>query len=416
MNSKETKMAVESKIRELLSGKSQEVVTEEVNELDEAAGSRPADKTEGDTGEATSVRQGSSQDAPVQALNTDGLGDLNGAASANAVSGSTARGADQTQGDATAPKQGSSEDASTEGQVNKPGTKSDVAIKDAPTGMREDEEVAEDEVLDEDITDEEVEAELELDEESDEEVDEVIEEETLFEDDIKNLFADEEHLSEEFKTKAAGLFEAVVTARVTAEVEEIEKELADEASIAQETFKEEMVQKIDSYLNYVAENWMKENELAIEKGLKSEITESFIGSLKEVFAEHYIEIPEEKYDVLGEMQGEIDSLKSKLDESTEEKIGLVEAKKELEKAAAVKEATTDLTVTEQEKFAKLVEDVEFDGDYAEKLSVIKENYFPKQAASDEDKLIDDETITVSDDVNTPVSMYAQAISRSAKFK
>lgn len=409
-------MAVESKIRELLSGKNQELVTEEVNELDEAAGSRPADKTEGDTGEATSVRQGSSEDAPVQALNTDGLGDLNGAASAAAVSGSTARGADKTQGDATAPKQGSSEDASTEGQVNKPGTKSDVAIKDAPTGMREDEEVAEDEVLDEDITDEEVEAELELDEESDEEVDEVIEEETLFEDDIKNLFADEEHLSEEFKTKAAGLFEAVVTARVTAEVEEIEKELADEASIAQETFKEEMVQKIDSYLNYVAENWMKENELAIEKGLKSEITESFIGSLKEVFAEHYIEIPEEKYDVLGEMQSEIDSLKSKLDESTEEKIGLVEAKKELEKAAAVKEATADLTVTEQEKFAKLVEDVEFDGDYAEKLSVIKENYFPKQAASDEDKLIDDETITVSDDVNNPVSMYAQAISRSAKFK
>jgi hypothetical protein len=417
MNSKETKMAVESKIRELLSGKTPEVVTEEVNELDEAAGSRPADKSEGDTGAATAVRQGSSEDAPVQALNTDGLGGENlGANSANAVSGNAGRGADKTQGDATAPKQGSSEDASTEGQVNKPGTKSDVAIKDAPTGMREEEEAADEEVLDEDITDEEVEAELELDEESDEEVEEIIEEETLFEDDIKNLFADEEHLSEDFKTKAAGLFEAVVTARVTAEVEEIEKELANEASVAQETFKEEMVQKIDSYLNYVAENWMKQNELAIEKGLKSEITESFIGSLKEVFAEHYIEIPEEKYDVLGEMQGEIDSLKSKLDESTEEKVGLVNTKIELEKAAAVKEATADLTVTEQEKFAKLVEEVEFDGDYAEKLSVIKENYFPTQAASDEDKLIDDETITASDDVETPVNRYAQAISRSAKFK
>lgn len=410
-------MAVESKIRELLSGKTPEVVTEEVNELDEAAGSRPADKSEGDTGAATAVRQGSSEDAPVQALNTDGLGGENlGANSANAVSGNAGRGADKTQGDATAPKQGSSEDASTEGQVNKPGTKSDVAIKDAPTGMREEEEAADEEVLDEDITDEEVEAELELDEESDEEVEEIIEEETLFEDDIKNLFADEEHLSEDFKTKAAGLFEAVVTARVTAEVEEIEKELANEASVAQETFKEEMVQKIDSYLNYVAENWMKQNELAIEKGLKSEITESFIGSLKEVFAEHYIEIPEEKYDVLGEMQGEIDSLKSKLDESTEEKVGLVNTKIELEKAAAVKEATADLTVTEQEKFAKLVEEVEFDGDYAEKLSVIKENYFPTQAASDEDKLIDDETITASDDVETPVNRYAQAISRSAKFK
>jgi AcrR family transcriptional regulator len=228
------------------------------------------------------------------------------------------------------------------------------------------------------------------------------------------LFADEEELSEEFKTKAAGLFEAVVTARVSAEIEEIEKELAEEAKVAQETFMEEMVQKVDGYLNYVAENWMKENELAIERGLRNEITESFVGSLKEVFAEHYIEVPQEKYDVLGEMQSEIESLKAKLDESTEQKVELSTAKVELEKAAAIKEATADLTVTESEKFGKLVEDVAFDSDYAEKLSVIKENYFPAQKASEEDKLVDDESITESVDGSSPISIYTRAISKSVK--
>lgn len=396
-------MAVESKIRELLKGKP-EVVTEEVNELDEGSAARPADKSQGDS---SAPAQGSSEANPsVEVLNTDNVeGNPGSAASAKASKDGSKSAASSNSGDQTSPTQGSSK-----------------------TGMKAEDTDADDEVLEEtteeelvdDVTDEEVEAEFELDEESDEEVDEVIEEvaeadeEALFEDDIKNLFADEEHLSEDFKTKAAGLFEAVVTARVSSEVEEIQKELAEEAAVAQETFMEEMVQKIDGYLNYVAENWMKENELAIERGLRNEITESFVGSLKEVFAEHYIEVPQEKYDVLGEMQSEIESLKSKLDESTEEKIGLVEAKKELEKTAAIKEATADLTVTEVEKFEKLVEDVEFDSDYAEKLSVIKENYFPAQKASDEDKLVDDETITVSDDSASPVSIYAQAISKSVK--
>lgn len=387
-------MAVESKIRELLKGKP-EVVTEEVNELDEGSASRPADKSEGDS---SAPAQGSSESNPsVEVLNTDedGKGEIG---LSKATKDGSKSAASSEAGDQTAPTQGSSK-----------------------TGMKaEDTEVeAEDAVIEEEITDEEVEAEIEIDEQSTEEVEEIVEEEaeveseeTLFEDDIQSLFTDEEHLSEEFKTKAAGLFEAVVTARVTSEIEDIQAELAEEAKVAQETFMEEMVQKIDSYLSYVAENWMKENELAIERGLRNEITESFVGSLKNVFAEHYIEVPQEKYDVLGEMQSEIESLKAKLDESTEEKITLAATKIELEKSAAIKEATADLTVTEAEKFEKLVEDVEFDGDYAEKLSVIKENYFPAQKASDEDKLVDDETITVTED--SPVSIYAQAISKSVK--
>jgi hypothetical protein len=400
-------MAVESKIRELLKGKP-EVVTEEVNELDESA-ARPADKSQGDS---TPPTQGSSDANPEQEkLESDDAlsADAGKAATAKASKDGSKSASSSVAGDQTSPTQGSSETASTEGQVNKPGTKADVKAEDTES----DDEVLEETV--DDVTDEEVDAEIELDEESTEEVEEVdADEETLFEDDVATLFADEEELSEEFKTKAAGLFEAVVTARVSAEIEEIEKELAEEAKVAQETFMEEMVQKVDGYLNYVAENWMKENELAIERGLRNEITESFVGSLKEVFAEHYIEVPQEKYDVLGEMQSEIESLKAKLDESTEQKVELSTAKVELEKAAAIKEATADLTVTESEKFGKLVEDVAFDSDYAEKLSVIKENYFPAQKASEEDKLVDDESITESVDGSSPISIYTRAISKSVK--
>lgn len=389
-------MAVESKIRELLKGKPA-LVTEEVNELDEGAASRPADKSQGDS---TAPAQGSSEANPsVEVLNTDNVAGTPGkAASAKASK------------DNTLPKGNGAGDAPN--YETKGGKASGLAAEDTET----EDEVLEEEIFDDEEVEEFVEEVGDEDEDEeegdDEEGEEELEEETLFQEDINTLFADEEHLSEEFKTKAAGLFEAVVTARVASEIEEIQKELTEEAQLAQETFMEEMVQKIDGYLNYVAENWMKENELAIERGLRNEITESFIGSLKEVFAEHYIEVPEEKYDVLGEMQSEIESLKAKLDESVEEKIQLAAEKVELEKAAAINEATADLTLTEAEKFAKLVEDVEFDGDYAEKLSVIKENYFPTQKASDEDKLVDDETITVTED--SPVSIYAQAISKSVK--
>ena len=408
-------MAVESKIRELLRGKPEEI-TEEVNELDESA-ARPADKSQGDS---TPPVQGSSEANPEQEkLESDDAlsADAGKVASAKASKDGSKSASSSNAGDQTSPTQGSSETASTEGQVNKPGSHADVKAEDTES---------EDEVLEEDITDEEIEAELpegmegDEEEESYEEVEEFegeedLSEDTLFADDMENLFADEEHLSEEFKVKAANLFEAVVTARVSSEIDEIKAELAEEAAVAQETFMEEMVQKIDGYLNYVAENWMKENELAIERGLRNEITESFVGSLKQVFAEHYIDIPEEKYDVLGEMQSEIESLKEKLDESTNEKVELSAANVDLSKAAAIREATSDLTDVETEKFAKLVEDVEFDGDYAEKLSVIKENYFPSQKADqEEDKLVDDETVSELSDGSSPISIYAQAISKSVK--
>jgi regulator of replication initiation timing len=137
--------------------------------------------------------------------------------------------------------------------------------------------------------------------------------------------------------------------------------------------------------------------------------------MKTLFAEHYIEVPAEKYDVLGEMQAEIDSLKTKLDESIEDKMSLVSEKQELLRAKVIAESTTDLTVTEAEKFTKLIEDVAFDGSdlFAEKVAVIKENYFPKVKATEEDKMSDLVEGTLVDETS-PVSIYAQAISKSLK--
>ena len=390
-------MAVESKIRELLTKvhEVEQVLSEEVQELDEkTAAARPLDKDQGDS---TAPTQGSSNANP-EMQDLSGTGDKTGGLTS--AIGKVAAG---KQGTATAPQTtGAGQAPNFEGGTD---TASVVAQANSQGNVyKEDEEVEEEEVI---IEDEEVEEEV-IEEDT-------LEEDTLFDGDIDSLFADEEGLTEDFKVKAASLFEAVVTARVTSEVEGIQQELAEEARIAQETFQEEMVEKIDSYLSYVAENWMKENELAIERGLRTEITEDFISGLKTLFAEHYIEVPAEKYDVLGEMQAQIDELKERLDESIAEKLEIVTEKTSLLRGKVFAEATTDLTVTEAEKLAKLIEDVEFDNEelFAEKVAVIKENYFPKVKATDDDKMND----TVDGEIiseNSPVSIYAKAISKAVK--
>jgi len=386
-------MAVESKIRELLGNKGEvdatQALVEETQDLEEKAG-LPNSK---DVGDKTAPAQGSSNPNPEQE-DLSGADDKGGLTSPVGKAASAKASKDNTlpkgQGAGDAPNFDSKEDPAS------------VVNQSSSAGVREEaeEEVEEDqEVIAED---EEVEV-----EEGDDE--------TLFEADITSLFADEEHLSEEFKTKAANIFEAVVVARVASEMEAVEVDLREEYAQEQEQFQNTMVEKIDSYLSYVAENWMKENELAIEKGLRTEITESFIGGLQNLFAEHYIQVPEEKYDVLGEMQTQIDELKSKLDESIAEKMEIVSEKTDLLRNKVLSEASTDLTVTEAEKLAKLVENVDFDDEdlFSEKVAVIKENYFPKVKASEEDKMqdtVDEAFISES----SPVNIYAQAISKAVK--
>ena len=411
-------MGVESKIREMLAkGKEVEsALNEETQELDEAGAAENL-KPNATGGDSSNPTQGNSNPNPeIQDLS--GTGDKHGGLTSAIGTASASK-----IGDAPRPaNSGAGQAPNYDGGTD---TSSVVAQKSSE-GIRtqkEEEEVEDEEVIAEDeIENEEevvVESEETESEEEDTEVSEEQEEETLFENDIKNLFADEEHLSEEFKVKAAELFETVVTARLANEMESIQKELEEQSNMERETFKEEMVGKIDQYLNYVAENWMKENELAIERGLRTEITEDFIKSLKNVFAEHYIEVPQDKYDVLGEMQDEIESLKKKLNESVEAQINLTTDRESLMRSKVIGEITEDLTLTEKEKLTSLLEDVEFGSKemFAEKVTVVKENYFPKQKevlSEESDSKLTDTVPESMLEEGSVVNKYAQAISRQLK--
>ena len=392
-------------------------LNEETQELDEAGAAENL-KPNATGGDKSNPTQGDSNPNPeIQDLS--GTGDKHGGLTSAIGPASASK-----VGDAPRPANtGAGQAPNYEGGED---TASVVAQKSSE-GIRtqkEEEEVEDEEVIAEDEIENEEEVVAESEEtESEEEDTEVSEteeqEETLFENDIKNLFADEEHLSEEFKVKAAELFETVVTARLANEMESIQKELEEQSNIERESFKEEMVGKIDQYLNYVAENWMKENELAIERGLRTEITEDFIKSLKTVFAEHYIEVPQDKYDVLGEMQDEIETLKKKLNESVEAQISAAGEREQLMRSKIIGEAAGDLTLTQQEKLTSLVEDVDFGSAemFAEKVSVVKENYFPTQETLTEEsdnKMTDtvEESFLESD--GGTVNKYAQAISRQLK--
>ena len=153
------------------------------------------------------------------------------------------------------------------------------------------------------------------------------------------------------------MFEASVVARVNQQIELIEDELVEEANKAFDEAKEKLVENVDKYLSYVTEQWLKDNELAVENGLRSEITESFINGMKQVFTEHYIEMPEEKYDVLAEQQKQIDELKSSLDEEINKSVTISEEREQLQKEKVFRSVVDDLAETEVEKFASLVEDL-----------------------------------------------------------
>ena len=225
-----------------------------------------------------------------------------------------------------------------------------------------------------------------------------------------------EDLSEEFKKKASTIFEAAVKSKIRPEVERIELEKTQEIAEDMETFKTELAEKVDGYLDYVVAEWMKENELAIERGLKGEIAEDFITGLKALFEEHYIDVPDEKYDILESQAQKIEELEGKLNET----IGKLTEKKQSEDAlvreSVIKEVSSDLAETQTEKFASLVEDVEFtDKDsFEEKLNTLKENYFPKSTPSQSLTEENDEG-TQEIDISDAMAAYTSAIKRSAPY-
>ena len=232
---------------------------------------------------------------------------------------------------------------------------------------------------------------------------------------VEALLNGEGDLSEEFKTKAATVFEAAVKSKVRSEVERMEEEYTTELEGNINATKEELTEKVDTYLNYVVEEWMKENELAVERGLKGEIAEDFISGLKQLFEDHYVDVPDEKYDVLEAQSEKISELEGKINEMMEASITLKSNNAELVKEQVMSEVSSDLAETEIEKFKSLIEDVDYSNEasYREKLSTLKESYFPKSVTV-VTETIDDVQTGQAQDVDSSGSMaaYMSAIGRT----
>ena len=386
-------MNVENKIRELLNKKqlSEGVVAEAgdatnpmqgSSQASPAAGKMGADKGKDSSipakvaGDATNPRQGSSQDATISS-ERDNETENPGAKEAGAVSGSN-QGTLSQGGAGAAPNFSTVADPTS--VVNQASSKGNVHQEEYDPEEDEDLEDGEDEDLEED-----------------------------FAADLASLFDGNENLTEDFRSKASSLFEAMVVARVSNEVGLIEDRLVTEAAELMEEYKSELVEKVDSYLGYVIENWIQENQLAVENGLRTDIAEDFIEGLKTLFAEHYVEVPEDKYDVLGEMQSQIEDISSKLDEAIAANVELHNANIELNKESVLSVVAEGLAKTDAEKFKSLVADVEFENAeiFEEKLNVIKENYFPKTRTLSEEKFDDGVENDFSE--GSTVSQYIKAL-------
>jgi len=233
--------------------------------------------------------------------------------------------------------------------------------------------------------------------------------------DVDALMSSDDSLSEEFKEKAATIFEAAVKSKVRSEVERIIEEVASEKLTEMDTFKDELTEKVDTYLNYVVEEWTKENELAIERGLKGEIAEDFISGLKQLFEDHYIDVPDEKYDVLEAQSEKISELEEKLNTEISKSMEVKESNNSLVREQVISEVSEDLADTEVEKFKSLTQDVEFSNEesFKEKLNTLKESYFPKTQPSASDDLDNDADGSAQDvDTSKSMSSYLNAISQS----
>jgi len=224
-----------------------------------------------------------------------------------------------------------------------------------------------------------------------------------------------EELSEEFKDKAATIFEAAVKSKIRSEVARIEMEKTQEVAEEINTMRDELTEKVDAYMNYVVEEWMKENEIAIERGLKGEIAEDFISGLKSLFEEHYIDVPDEKYDILGSQSDKIDELEAKLNEQIEKTAELKKSHDVLVRESVFAEVASDLADTEVEKFKSLAEEVEFtdEDSFKVKLDQLKESYFPKATTIAES--VDSESDgSEAFDTTGAMAAYMAAISKNVK--
>jgi hypothetical protein len=376
-------MSVESKIKELLGRVDAKASLEEADMMGATGVNKDSTIKPANSGDATNPKQGDSQDASYEVR--DEKEENQGAK----VSGNVKKNTLTQSGPGSAPNFTTTADPTS------------VVGQSTSAGMREEDETADDaDVVAEDEY-------------------EVVAAPAAI--DLSPIFGDD--LSEEFKEKATSIFEAAVIARVNAEMDKVTSSLEEKYAADVADYKEGIVEKIDSYLNYVVENYIRDNELAIENGLRTEIAEDFMAGLKVLFKEHYIEVPEEKYDVIGELQAKAEELEAKLDEAIGHNVDLNKEVTSLKRIAVVEELSKDLADTEAAKLGKLLEGVDFENEdlYREKVSVIKENYFPKkqlteskQTSQVQQTLIEDNGSTPDYTGDTVVNAYAQALSRSIK--
>ena len=232
--------------------------------------------------------------------------------------------------------------------------------------------------------------------------------------DVKAL-TEGEDLTEEFKAKAATIFESAVKAKLVEEIEKLEGEYETKVAERVEETKSEIVEKVDAYLNYVVEEWMKENELAIEKGLRAEITEDFIGGLKTLFESHYINVPSEKYDVIENQAAEIEKLKEENNKTIEKNVELNQKVGEFTREGIINDVSSDLAETETEKLKGLAEGIEYkDADsFRKSIETLKDSYFPKAEASDKqsNEVADNDA---SPNLSESMAAYTAAISKTKK--
>lgn len=375
-------MSIEQKIRQLLESaqvKDDKKAQQDLQEAEEmGAGSvKKASYPGGDKAGEGKVKQGSSEEASVEELDSQAPGK-------SAAAKVTQQPEPKNQGAGKAPN-----------FTDVGGKASGLAAEEVE--VKAEEIVAEEEIKEEEIVEDEVKASATME-------------------DISALFG-EEQLTEEFKTKATSLFEQVVVARVEQEVAAVKAQLEEEFEATKSTLKEELVEKVDSYLNYVVESWMKENELAVEEGLRNEVTEQFIEGMKNLFKEHYIEVPEEKFDVVADMQGQIEALEAKINEQIESRSSLQKEVNGLKREQIITAISEGLAATEVEKLKSLVESVEFETaeQFEEKVTVVKENYFPKAGKQSAEKALNESADGSGLSGNT-VDRYVKALSRNTNFK
>ena len=275
------------------------------------------------------------------------------------------------------------------------------------TGMKKDKLMAAyGKMMGEDVSVDDIEDTIAEDQELDIKVD--------FSEDLNALVESEATLSEEFKAKTAVIFEAAVKAKLSQEIDRLEEAYKEELETELASTKEQMVEKVDSYLNYVVETWMEENRVAVQAGLRTEIAETFMDKMKDLFIESYVEVPESKVDLVDELASANEELEESYNDAMTKSIALAEELEDLKRDAVIREASKDLAETQVEKLKTLAEDIDFEDEetFAQKVATIKEAYFAKKTA--ESAIVEDtsDEDTPSVEVSDVMSQYLNAIRKS----